>query len=52
NVVAVFGRYFLANPDLVFRVREGVELAGYDKTTFYKRQSPDGYVDYPFSAQY
>ncbi|KAK0702131.1 NADH:flavin oxidoreductase/NADH oxidase family protein-like protein [Lasiosphaeria miniovina] len=52
NVVAVFGRYFIANPDLVFRVREGVELAGYDKTTFYKRQSPDGYVDYPFSEQY
>ncbi|KAK1053585.1 hypothetical protein LTR74_016266 [Friedmanniomyces endolithicus] len=49
DVVVVFGRYFISNPDLVFRVQEGIELAAYDRETFYLAKSEKGYLDYPFS---
>jgi NADPH2 dehydrogenase len=48
----VFGRSFIANPDIVFRIREGIELNTYDRGTFYKAQSTEGYTDYPFSAEW
>ncbi|KAL4883797.1 hypothetical protein BJY04DRAFT_24639 [Aspergillus karnatakaensis] len=51
DIVVVFGRHFISNPDLVYRVREGLELAKYDRKTFYVN-SDVGYVDYPFSAEY
>jgi N-ethylmaleimide reductase len=41
-----FGRTFLANPDLVERVRIGADLNAPDGKTFYT-QGPEGYVDYP-----
>lgn len=49
NSAAVYGRYFLSNPDLVGRIRHGVEARGYDRTTFYV-PGPDkgeGYTTYP-----
>ncbi|KAK0353498.1 Chanoclavine-I aldehyde reductase fgaOx3 [Friedmanniomyces endolithicus] len=52
DVVVVFGRYFISNPDLVFRVREGIELAAYDRETFYLAKSEKGYLDYPFSEEW
>ncbi|PVH95090.1 FMN-linked oxidoreductase [Periconia macrospinosa] len=52
EVIIAFGRYFVPNPDLVFRVREGVPLAGYDRSVFYTPKLPKGYIDYPFSQQY
>ncbi|KAK1809889.1 hypothetical protein LTR12_015741 [Friedmanniomyces endolithicus] len=52
DVVVVFGRYFISNPDLVFRVREGIELAAYDRETFYLAKSEKGYLDYPFSGEW
>ncbi|KAK1811410.1 hypothetical protein LTR12_014219 [Friedmanniomyces endolithicus] len=52
NVVVVFGRYFISNPDLVFRVQEGIELAAYDRETFYLAKSEKGYLDYPFSEEW
>ena len=52
DLAVVFGRYFIANPDLVYRVRNGIELQKYNRETFYKATSPDGYVDYPFSAEF
>jgi N-ethylmaleimide reductase len=42
-----FGRYFVANPDLPLRVREGFALTPYDRDTFYTFDSA-GYNDYPF----
>jgi len=36
NSVIVFGRYFISNPDLVQRVKQGVEFTDYDRETFYK----------------
>ncbi|KAF3006828.1 hypothetical protein E8E13_010606 [Curvularia kusanoi] len=52
EVVFVFGRYFLSNPDLVYRIREGRELNGYDRSTFYAqgRTEQEGYTDYPFAS--
>ena len=52
NVGIVFGRYFISNPDLPFRIRCGVELSKYDRSTFYKFQVMEGYVDYPFSKEW
>jgi N-ethylmaleimide reductase len=41
-----FGRPFIANPDLVTRLRSGATLAMPDQTTFYTPGS-EGYTDYP-----
>lgn len=51
NVLVVFGRYFISNPDLVYRVREGLPLARWDRSTFYVKESERGYTDYPFSEE-
>ena len=42
----VFGRPYIANPDLVERLREGVALADMDPSTLYS-PGPKGYTDYP-----
>lgn len=52
DVVVVFGRYFISTPDLVFRIREGLDLAPYDRDTFYAAKSEKGYLDYPFSKEF
>ena len=44
----VVGRELIANPDLVERWRDGLELNTPDPTTFYVG-GPKGYVDYPFA---
>lgn len=44
-----FGRPFLANPDLVERLRTGAPLNTPDKRTFYTT-GPEGYTDYPTLA--
>ena len=45
--LVAFGRYFLANPDLPERIRQGLPLNPYDRETFYTFDS-HGYTDYPF----
>jgi NADPH2 dehydrogenase len=52
DIVVVFGRSFIANPDLVYRFKEGLDLTKYERHTFYTKDAVVGYVDYPFSAQY
>ncbi|MEU8932493.1 alkene reductase [Streptomyces sp. NPDC048409] len=42
-----FGRSFIANPDLVQRLRSGAALNPYDRSTFYT-SGPSGYTDYPY----
>lgn len=44
-----FGRTFLANPDLVARLRAGAALNPDNMATWYS-QGPEGYVDYPAMA--
>lgn len=45
----VFGRYFISNPDIVERLRNGWPLNRYDRSTFYV-PGPKGYIDYPVYA--
>jgi len=51
-VAVAFGRYFISNPDLPFRIEMGIELQNYDRDTFYSPLVPRGYVDYPFSPEF
>jgi N-ethylmaleimide reductase len=44
-----FGRTFIANPDLVARLRAGLPLAKDVMATWYS-QGPEGYTDYPEAA--
>ncbi len=46
---ASFGRYYVANPDLVERFRDSAALADLDAATLYTA-GPRGYVDYPALA--
>ena len=41
-----FGRFFISNPDLPRKLREGIPFAPYDRTTFYGG-GEKGYTDYP-----
>jgi NADPH2 dehydrogenase len=52
NIVVVFGRYFLSTPDLIYRLKYGIPLNKYDRDTFYKVGSSDGYANYPFSKEF
>ncbi len=45
----VMGRWFIANPDLPRRLKEGLPLNKYDRSTFYGADpASKGYTDYPF----
>ncbi|KAF5608412.1 OYE2-NADPH dehydrogenase (old yellow enzyme) isoform 1 [Fusarium subglutinans] len=46
----LYGRYFISNPDLVERLRNGWQLQAYDRKTFYGpfENNAVGYTDYPF----
>ncbi|KAI8060232.1 hypothetical protein BC940DRAFT_280980 [Gongronella butleri] len=47
NNLLAFGRIFIANPDLVERIRNNWPLNKYDRPTFYTHEQK-GYTDYPF----
>ncbi|MGI4800262.1 MAG: alkene reductase, partial [Janthinobacterium lividum] len=44
-----FGRPFIANPDLVERIEDGLPLAKDNPATWYS-QGREGYLDYPTAA--
>lgn len=44
-----FGRLFISNPDLPERLKRGLDLAKYDRATFYGG-AEKGYTDYPPAA--
>lgn len=46
----VFGRYFISNPDLPERLKNGYPLSHYDRSTFYV-PTTKGYTDYPTYEQ-
>lgn len=52
DTLVAFGRHFLANPDLVFKIQHGLELTKYNRPTFYLAKNEEGYNDYPFSEEY
>lgn len=49
KMAIVFGRHFISNPDLPTRIEKNIPLTSYDRETFYRPQSPTGYIDYPFA---
>ena len=50
--MVIFGRYFISNPDLVFRLTKGIKLSPYDRECFYTPMTEKGYIDYPFSKEW
>ncbi|KAL6249172.1 Chanoclavine-I aldehyde reductase fgaOx3 [Rhinocladiella similis] len=52
DIAIVFGRYFISTPDLPYRIQKGIDLAPYDRASFYNPKSEKGYIDYPFSAEF
>ncbi|KAI3620894.1 flavin oxidoreductase nadh oxidase [Moniliophthora roreri] len=48
-----YGRRFISNPDLPYRLLHNIPLTPYDKSTFYIPGSsdPKGYTDYPFAER-
>lgn len=51
DVIVGYGRPFISNPDLVFRVKNQIEFSPYERKTFYLPKLPKGYTDYPFSDE-
>lgn len=41
------GKYFISNPDLVYRLKNDLKLNEYDVKSFYD-MGAEGYIDYPF----
>ncbi|PGH30964.1 NADPH2 dehydrogenase [[Emmonsia] crescens] len=52
RIAIAFGRYFIPNPDLPFRILNHIDLTPYNRSTFYNPKSTVGYIDYPNSSQY
>ncbi|KAL4897834.1 NADPH dehydrogenase [Aspergillus ambiguus] len=52
RVAIAFGRHFLSNPDLPFRLAEDLPLNPYQRSTFYIPKSSVGYTDYPFTPEF
>lgn len=52
NVAVAFGRLYISNPDLPFRLQHGLPLQPYDRDTFYVPLSDEGYTNYPVSDEF
>lgn len=52
EILVIFGRFYVSNPDLVYRISKGLDLGAYNRETFYTPKSAVGYSDYPFSEEY
>ncbi|OAA68938.1 NADH:flavin oxidoreductase/NADH oxidase family protein [Cordyceps fumosorosea ARSEF 2679] len=51
DVIVAYGRPFISNPDLVFRIKNQIPFSEYNRKTFYLPKVATGYIDYPFSEQ-
>ncbi|CEN61325.1 Putative NADH:flavin oxidoreductase/NADH oxidase family protein (AFU_orthologue; AFUA_2G04060) [Aspergillus calidoustus] len=52
DVLVAIGRPWTANPDLPFKVKQGIPLRKYEREHFYTVRSPKGYIDYEFSDEF
>lgn len=52
DIIIVFGRYFVSNPDLPFRVKKGIDFEAYERKAFYDPKQAKGYTTYPFSKEF
>ncbi|QLL31846.1 hypothetical protein HG536_0C00120 [Torulaspora globosa] len=46
RTLIAYGRFFIANPDMVDRIEKGLPLNKYNRETFYS-STKEGYLDYP-----
>ncbi|RKP00904.1 hypothetical protein CXG81DRAFT_26392 [Caulochytrium protostelioides] len=46
---AAFGRWYISNPDIVYRIRNKLPFNAYHRETFYLVNDPKGYTDYDFA---
>ncbi|KIY72910.1 FMN-linked oxidoreductase [Cylindrobasidium torrendii FP15055 ss-10] len=45
-----FGRYYISNPDIAYRIKAGIAFTKYNRKTFYLPGNvSEGYTDYPFA---
>jgi NADPH2 dehydrogenase len=51
-LLLAIGRHFISTPDLPYRWKKGIEWNKYNRGTFYKAMSEEGYIDYPFSSEF
>lgn len=52
DICVAIGRYWISTPDLPYRVRHDIEFSPYNRSTFYKTMSSEGYTDYPYSREF
>lgn len=52
DACVVFGRHFVSNPDLVYRVKESIAFTKYDRATFYTPKLEKGYTDWAYSDEF
>ncbi|KAJ4022972.1 hypothetical protein NW752_003428 [Fusarium irregulare] len=50
EIMVMFGRDFVANPDLVLKLQHGLDLTRGERNTYYTSDSA-GYIDYPFTTR-
>ncbi|KAG8674063.1 hypothetical protein FPOAC2_00037 [Fusarium poae] len=50
EIMVMFGRDFVANPDLVMKLQHGLELNRGERNTYYTSDSA-GYIDYPCAVK-
>lgn len=50
NVAFAFGRHFISNPDLPYRLANNIPLVEANRESFYDPKNPKGYIDWPFCA--
>ncbi|KAL6918669.1 hypothetical protein ACHAP8_010655 [Fusarium lateritium] len=50
EIMVMFGRDFVANPDLVLKLQNGLDLNRGERNTYYTSDSA-GYIDYPFAPK-
>lgn len=52
DILIAFGRQFISNPDLPFRIKQGLPFTKYNRDTFYEVLSTNGYTDYDFDVSF
>lgn len=51
DIAIVFGRYFISNPDLVYRIEKNIPFTPYNRDLFYNKGEKHGYTDWPFAKE-
>lgn len=51
DIAIVFGRYFISNPDLVYRIQKDIPFTKYNRDLFYNKGEKHGYIDWEFAKE-